>query len=396
MKTLFKAACMLAGVFTAYAVSAQPAAADFEKSWGSGILLGNAANSEVLEYVTDGKGNPDFLVAPLDMADFKRKNIYFDIKIERMKNFSGVEIRLGDEKFDNYYALSIPYFSDRYFNIVQDGYWHTYSLSLSHADVVGSPEGRITHMGLYLQDNKKGSLKMALRNLRFEPAPSEGYVSLTFDDGYIDHYYAAEIMHKYAMPGTAYVMPRQIGDTGYMSLRQVVELKDKYHWGISAHHETPYTDFAPRELTKEIDFTLDFLTNKGFSTSAHHLAYPLGRQDRKVVLPMVRKYFETARVAGGGVETLPPADPHLLRTINVMDTTKPEELVAEVKRAVDNGQWAILMFHYLVEQPKTSFEYRKSDFEKFIDLLAAANVPVRPVHEVYGEYKSHRAAVNNP
>ena len=107
-----------------------------------------------------------------------------------------------------------------------------------------------------------------------------------------------------------------------------------------------------------------------------------------MVLPAVRKYFETARVAGGGVETLPPADPYLLRTVNVLDTTKPEELAEVVKNAVDNGQWAILMFHYLVKQPTTHIEYRESDFVKFIDLIGTAKVPVLTVDEVYRKFHS--------
>jgi hypothetical protein len=100
-------------------------------------------------------------------------------------------------------------------------------------------------------------------------------------------------------------------------------------------------------------------------------------------LPLVKRYFETARVAGGGVETLPPADPHLLRTINVTSQTSPEELASRVKEAVDNGQWAILMFHYLVDQPKSPTEYPESEFKRFIDLLGKAQVPVLPVDEVY-------------
>jgi peptidoglycan/xylan/chitin deacetylase (PgdA/CDA1 family) len=394
MKTHIYVVFMSIGLLLSSLVSAQTMSVAFEKSWGPGTLIKSTSTSGVLQHVTDGKGEPDFLSAPLRLDGFSGKNIFFDIKIDGMKNFSGFEVRLGDEEFENYYLLDIPYFDDPDFNIIQDKYWHTYSFGLSNATVAGHPEQKITHIGIYIQDNGKGPLKIELTNLRFQSAPARGYVSLTFDDGYIDHLYAAAVMHKYAFPGTAYIMPRQIGEPGYMTLRQVVELKDKYHWGISSHHEIPYTDFSPTELVKEIDYTIDFLALNGFAASAPHLAYPLGRQDRKVVLPAVRKHFETARVAGGGAETLPPADPHLLRTINVMDTTKPEELVAEVNQAVNNGQWAILMFHYFVDKPQSSIEYRKKDFEKFIELLAKANVQVLPVHEVYHKFKTTRTATN--
>jgi hypothetical protein len=61
---------------------------------------------------------------------------------------------------------------------------------------------------------------------------------------------------------------------------------------------------------------------------------------------------------------------------------------------VNNGQWAILMFHYFVDKPQSEIEYRKKDFEKFIELLAKANVQVLPVHEVYRKFKSTRTATN--
>lgn len=382
-------------LFISFSTSAQTLPGPFEKSWGPGTLAKTANQTGAVQHQTDGKGNPDFLVAPLKKStEFVGKNIYFEIKIDKMMNFSGFEIRLGDKEFNNYYALSIPSFADQDFNIIQDDYWQSYSFGLSNARIVGKPRNKVQWLGVYIQDNAKGHLKISFRNIRFNPAPVKGYVSLTFDDGYLDHYYAAKIMHNYNIPGTAYVMPRQVGQSGYMNLQQIKELKSKYHWGISSHHEIPYTEFEPYDLIKEIKFTIKFLADNGFQKTALHLAYPLGKQDREIVLPSVRKYFETARVAGGGVETLPPADPHLLRTFNVLDTTKPHELVKVVKNAVENGQWAILMFHYLVDQPKTDTEYRKEDFVKFIQLLAQSDVPVLTVDEVYRKFQSTMSARN--
>lgn len=388
MKILFNLVFMMVGLSLSFPIAAQAVSVQFKKSWGPGSFITAANKRGVIEYETDGRGEPDFLITSLKAQDFSGKNLYFEIKIDKMENFSGLELRLGDEGFKNYYALSLPNFADPEFNIIQDEHWQTYSFGLSNARVVGHPQKKFTRIGIYIQDNGKGPVHIALRKIRFKPAPETGYVSLTFDDGYVSQIRAAEIMGKYKLPGTAYVMPRQIGQPGYMSLKQIVELKTRYHWGISSHNAIPFTAFTPYALDKEINFTLNYLDRKGFSLTAPHLAYPMGRQDRDVVLPAVRKYFETARVAGGGVETLPPADPYLLRTVNVLDTTKPEELAEVVKNAVDNGQWAILMFHYLVKQPTTHIEYRESDFVKFIDLIGTAKVPVLTVDEVYRKFHS--------
>ena len=395
MKKSLSLALLVVGLSLTFPIYAQRLPVRFEKSWGPGTLVASETERGIIEDETDGKGNPDFLISPIKLKDFRGMNLYFDIKIDKLENFSGFEIRLGDEGFKNYYALSIPYFKDPEFNIVQDRHWQTYSFGLANAKVVGRPQEGFTQFGIYMQDNGKGPIDIAVRKIQFKPAPPTGYVSLTFDDGYSDQYRAAEIMHKYQFAGTAYVMPRQIGKPGYMDLKQLKELKTKYYWGISAHNAIPYTAFTPYALDKEINFTLDFLANNGFAATAHHLAYPMGRQDRDVVVPIVRKYFESARVAGGGVETLPPGDPLFLRTINVSGTASPEELVEVAKQAVDNGQWAILMFHHVVEQPKTSLEYRDSDFARLIELLAQAKVPVLPVDVVYSKFKSAMEAKNS-
>ncbi len=384
---------LIFALFATSAISSEITSSSFKKRWGGGTLDVSNVNG-VIRLVTDGMGNPDFVVAPINIDDLKGKNIFLEIKVNEMELLSGVELRLGDENFENYYALSIPYYSDPEFNIIQDQHWHSYSFGLANARVKGQPKDKVESIGIYVQDTGRGSARIAIKNIRYRAAAERGYVSLTFDDGYDDHYYAATLMEKYGFPGTAYIMPQQVGEPGYMTLAQIEELKSRYGWGISSHHAIPYTEFNPDALSKEIEFTLEFLSQNGFSSSAPHLAYPLGKQDRDVVLPSVRMYFRTARVAGGGVETIPPADPHLLRTVNVLDSTTPETLVKIVRNAVANGQWAILMFHYLVDRPKTPIEYSKTEFERFLELLDEEDVPVMPVHKVYRRLMARKYVKN--
>jgi hypothetical protein len=83
-----------------------------------------------------------------------------------------------------------------------------------------------------------------------------------------------------------------------------------------------------------------------------------------------------------GAETLPPADIFLLRTYNVLNTTPPEEVIRTIETAVNSGQWIILMFHYLVEKPKTDYQYSKADFKEIIKQINDKGFVVKPVHEV--------------
>jgi len=363
-----------------------PEALELNKSWGPGAFFreGQHPIAAWNRVRTNGKGEPDFLSSSVDIRPPFRGTISFDIRINNLNFFSGVEFRLGDSEFKNYYAFAIPYFSDPDFNIIQEGEWHHYTFGSSHAQIVGTPQNsNLKQFGVYIQDNAKGSLIVDIANLQFtKPVLSQGIVSITFDDGYDEHLWAAEVMGKYGLRGTAYVMPRQIGRPGHLTLEQAKTMQARYNWGISVHHEIPFTDFSPLDLDRELKFMIDYLTKHGFSDSARHLAYPLGKQNRQYVLSTTKKYFQSARVAGGGAETYPPADIFLMRTYNVSNALAPRKIIADIESAVEAGQWIILMFHYLVDSPKTDYEYSKSQFEEIIKRIAENQLVVKPVHEV--------------
>jgi hypothetical protein len=160
-------------------------------------------------------------------------------------------------------------------------------------------------------------------------------------------------------------------------------MKTTYGWDIAAHHQTPFTDFTPEQLENTILGVKRFLIENQFEAGAGHLAYPLGKQNTGSVQPLVRKHFTTARVAGSGPETLPPADPHMLRVFNVSNTTTPEEVGAAAREAMKNKQWLILMLHYLVDEPQNAIEYSTADFRKLVAEVKKSGARVMPVARVW-------------
>ena len=355
------------------------------KSWGPGKVRepSDPHYRDWRRVETDGRGHPDFMAAPVDAHPPFQDFISFDIRLNKLAHFSGIELRLGDRRFENYYAFAIPFYADPPFNIIQDGHWQRYTFGPSHASTVGTPhKGPLEYLGVYLQDNQRGPLIVDIANLRFlRPALDRGIVSITFDDGYDDHFWAATIMHAYGLRGTAYVMPRQIGQPGYLTLEQLKQMQTEYGWGISAHHQTPLTDFPPAQLDAELKYTVDYLNRQGFSESAGHIAYPLGRQNREAVLRAVSQYFKTARLAGGGAETFPPADRYLIRAYNVHRALAPAKVALDIQKAVNAGQWIILMFHYLVEDPTNDYGYARDAFEEVVRHVADLDLTVMPMHE---------------
>jgi peptidoglycan/xylan/chitin deacetylase (PgdA/CDA1 family) len=285
----------------------------------------------------------------------------------------------------------VPLFADAPYNWLQGGAWQTLSFSFGSAHVMGKPDrARIDSLGWVLRDNADPSGARPLvaywsRLSAVDESP-RGVVSLTFDDGYDEHFQiAAPLLARHGFRGTAYVMPEQVGEPGYMTLEQLRELRDRYGWDVAAHHFTPFTDLSPEDLEALVRRTQTWLIDHDFGAGARHLAYPLGKQEPLHVLPLARRFFDTARLASAAPETLPPGDPWRLRAMNVTKDTSPEEVRAAVRRARENHEWLILMFHWLVDQPEWITQYGVGDFGRLLEAIAQEGVAVRPVSDVWAE-----------
>ncbi|MDJ0847838.1 MAG: hypothetical protein QNK04_05555 [Myxococcota bacterium] len=364
-------------------------APDFRMMWPAGKLESGAENGLSWHRVeTLGTGEANVVVAdqaPGVALDLQRHFLSLWLKVDGLASLSGIELRLGSGDLENHYAFPVPLFTDPHANLLRDGEWTAISFGFGDARVVGTPDrAAIGRLGLYVADRGDGKpVSVSWTNLALLAAPRNGVVSFTFDDGYDEHLDAAEWMARYGYRGTAYIIPGGIGAPEYMSLDDLRELGGHYGWEIAAHHETPFTHFDEDGLEATILGVKRYLREKGFDQGAEHLAYPLGKQASPTVRALVRKHFRTARLAGGGTETLPPADPHLLRVFNVQKDTTPEEIGAAAQRAQENREWLILMFHYLVQKPKLDTEYAIRDFRRALGEIAATGVRVQPLGEVW-------------
>ena len=359
---------------------------DIQSKWRGVTFI--ALPNQFITQNKAGNNNPIIFSKKIKRLSLVKQIVKLKCRLNNLENYQGFELRFSsDPEFKKFIAFSIPRFTDPSFNIIQSNFWQSYTFGLGNAKVFGGQDPKnVSYMGIYIQSKGAGFLEFNIKDVEINPALLPSIITFTFDDGYIDHYNAAKIMNSHGLNGTAYIMPRQIGKSEYLSLNQLKKMKEVYNWGISSHHDTPFTEFIPADLQKEIKYTLKYLTNNGFGKSAPHLAYPLGKQDRIFVLPIVKNHFLTARVASGGMETLPPADRGLIRTFNVLSSTNPKEVNNLIKLAKENGQWLILMFHYLVPKTKRDTDYSIDNFKKIVKSVKASKILVMPIHQVWNEY----------
>lgn len=263
--------------------------------------------------------------------------------------------------------------------------WIEIGFSPSNMNTTGTPDlTAINAIRLYVKDNPTGVFNMWMQSISMFDAPVEGLVSLTFDDGSASQFTeAAKKMSEYGYSGTAYVMPDQIGSAGYMTLDQIKNLQDIHGWDIASHYTTNFTTLSASQLETAIKGVKDYLISNGLSKGADHLAYPQGDYNQ-TVMPIVKKYFATARQSSTGVhETLPATDYHRLKVFPIKSTTTPAAVAAAVTSAITNKDWLILVFHRVIASGLASEDCTITDFGTIIDDIAAQAIPVKTVSEVY-------------
>lgn len=393
-KALSRIFCLLVIVVLAPSIaSADVIINDFNSLWSGGFEKNLSADGELSPFsrlTTSPVEGPSYLAANFaEPVSLDGKYIRVKLRINSIKAWGGIEMRLTSDangRFENYLSIPVPFYSDAEFNLLQDNQWSEITLTFGEATIVGDPDiTKITQMGFYIasQTNAEPTFQVDFKDFNIERSVLPAIVSMTFDDGYDDHYAAAQIMAKYGLRGTAFVMTREIGEDGYVTEDQLLQMGE-LGWSISSHHKIPITEFTAPELQAEIDQTTEFLQSLGFTSTVPHFAYPLGKQNRQTTLPLIRANFLTARIAGGGAETLPPSDWHMLRTYNVTPDKTPEMLRDRIEKAIEHNEWLILMFHYFSEgEPEDILTYNYDQFEEFCKILSQMPVRVHPVNEVY-------------
>ena len=328
-----------------------------------------------------GIGNAAPLDPPLDLRD---RFVSLRVRVDHAERLTGAELALSSR--EGAFLIPVTVFADEPMNLLQSGQWLDLTLGFGAARSVGTPDrAAIERVEWRLSERAEPGPPLVgwVGGLSARPLPPAGVVSLTFDDGYDDHYaIAAPMLAEHGFRGTAYVMPDQIGLPGYLTLEQLHALERDFHWDVAAHHFTPFTDFPPAELPGILDGIQGYLAAQGLGAGRLHLAYPLGKHDARI-LALVRARFATARLASGGAETLPPADPLRLRAYNVLATTPPAAIAAAARRARDEREWLILMFHYLVDAPQRDTEYPIGALREALVGISDSGVAVRPVSEVW-------------
>jgi len=286
-----------------------------------------------------------------------------------------------------FYIASVDDWTNRYtWDIppIKANTWVPLTLSFGMASTAGAPNrAAIQALRVKVKDDGTGVINANFGGWSSITEPTNGVVSIVFDDGWENQYLEArKKMDDYGFAGTAYIIPDKVGIAGQMTLTQLKKLQNLAGWDISSHASEDLTLLNAREVEELLLSIKNYLLKNGFSKGVDDFAYPFGKYDETTVLPLVRKYFRSARTIVSYAETIPPADYYKLRVMLVLNTTTTAAIATAVDRARLNKEWLILVFHKIVAVPTVETEYSIANFGTVIDDINTDGIIVKTVSDV--------------
>lgn len=213
------------------------------------------------------------------------------------------------------------------------------------------------------------------------PRSTAGFVTLAFDDGWIDTLdVGLPVLAAAGLRGTAYVIPDLLGQAGYLTETQVSELHEQ-GWDIAGHGETPLTDLPAAAVEAELRSVSKWLQERKYR-GARHYAYPNGMFNAEV-LSATGRHFDSGRTINPFAQSADSFSALQIGSLSVYPALPQEELEQLITDAVEGGEWLVITFHRFTEEPRYSTEFPLERFQETVTFLQEHDVAVLTVSEAW-------------
>ena len=189
-------------------------------------------------------------------------------------------------------------------------------------------------------------------------------VTFCFDDGYFSTYEKAfPILEKYNYQGTVFVITSEIGNKGFMTKEQILELADK-GWEIGSHSisHPDLTLISEEQLKGELIGSKITLNNLGLDIQI--FASPYGRYNDKVIDEIALHYYAHRTAWPAGLNNIPPDNYYLLKSVSVEADTTVSDVKEWIRQAKKEKKWLILLFHHL--DGAGEYNWSSRDFQEIV------------------------------
>ncbi len=383
-----------------------------QKKSGKGGFMRNTQNSLLISPPLDGNSFFTFLPTYINLS---QSNLFLRLKVTGRQDVKDMEISLSNQNWKSYATLRLT-------NAYREGYdqtWLNMSLGKSlKRDKSGGWKLTGSSFSWSNIDNirirfagKNGKVpKLEISSLGTVKSPKEGEVILIFDDGYESIIPAIEEMTKYNFKGNIAVIADRVknNERGYLSLKQLTNIKDSYGWSLlnhSEHHVDAVDAYFNKKKLDEFEDDLfngeKFLISNGLNTTPNWYIYPHGSTNSDIK-GIVSKYYIFARTTINQPENYPFGDPFGVTTMSA-DSTETSGIkkfvpISDIESAVDDTQLynqpLFITFHRIHSSNTDKPGFEIEEFKKLIKYLSDKKTHVVTLNEFDIENDIHQETVH--
>ncbi|MDD2469331.1 MAG: polysaccharide deacetylase family protein [Bacilli bacterium] len=201
---------------------------------------------------------------------------------------------------------------------------------------------------------------------------NKGNIIIMFDDGWKSQYTIGyEYMRGKDMKGSIAIIPKNIGESGYMNKANLYELYNQ-NWDLLNHtyDHLVLNDSNINKQIKSITRGSKWLEKNGFINHHRVLIYPEGKYNDNTIKALNNMNYTSTRGIESGFNLNQPGNLYDIKVKNILPNTKVNEVKEWINYIIDNNLTLILLFHKLDNNiDKTKMKYKKKDFYKIIDYI---------------------------
>ena len=227
---------------------------------------------------------------------------------------------------------------------------------------------------------------------------SGAQISIAFDDGWVSIYNTGlPIMKSMGIRGSHYIHAGYVDNLQKITYHMTSPMLIKFHkagheigshaWSSEWAENDDYLDAT--KLDNQLSWSLTRLKSYGFDIQG--FAAPGGEGvDNQAVIAKVKSYYKYLRTIVQGVNTT-PYDPYYLKARTILNTTTSTQIQGWINEAKAKNAWLILLYHRIRTPAVYETEVTPATFQSQLALIKASGLPIKPVGEVLGVWKSTAA-----
>ncbi|NTV54899.1 MAG: polysaccharide deacetylase family protein [Candidatus Moranbacteria bacterium] len=173
---------------------------------------------------------------------------------------------------------------------------------------------------------------------------SEGMVTFTFDDGFLNTYQnGLPILDAAGIRSTQAIITGSLGESGYVTAAQVQDMASRAH-EVASHTRShaDLTSLSAADAQAEIAGSKFDLASIG--VVANTIVYPFGTYSDSVLTLVKDAGYTGGRSVDTGYDT-PNTNPYALRDQHVTSDVTFDQIKGWIDSAISNKQWLVLELH---------------------------------------------------